>query len=55
MRDHVIYLGHDLNDDAVASLRGDAAALEELKGELVSRMEGFRSTAGAYIDELEPR
>lgn len=54
MRDQVVYLGHDLNDDAVASLKADAVALDGLKDEFLRTMDDFRSRADAYIEEIEP-
>jgi hypothetical protein len=53
LRDQVVYLGHDLNEDAVLSLKEDAAELEELARALFRSMEGFGSTADEYIGGLE--
>ncbi len=53
LRDQIVYLGHDLNEDAVLSLKEDAAELEELASALFRSMEGFGSTADEYISGLE--
>jgi len=54
LRDHVTYLGHDLNAEAVATLKPDAAKLNEKAQELVKRIDDTISVTNQNIGTLQP-
>jgi hypothetical protein len=53
--DQVTYLGHDLNPSAVASLKPNAAKLNEEAKELVRRIDATIATANTAIGALRPQ
>jgi DNA repair exonuclease SbcCD ATPase subunit len=55
LQDQVTYLGHDLNPSAVASLKPEAAKLNEQANELVKRIDDTISTTNTAIGELRPQ
>lgn len=54
LQDQVTYLGHDLNAQAVASLRPDAAKLNAQAQELTKRIDETMAVANKSIDTLRP-
>jgi DNA repair exonuclease SbcCD ATPase subunit len=55
LQDQVTYLGHDLNPSAVASLKPDAAKLNDQANELVKRIDDTISTTNTAIGALRPQ
>jgi Protein of unknown function (DUF2959) len=55
LQDQVTYLGHDLNPSAVASLKPNAAKLNDQSKELVKRIDDTISTANTAISGLRPQ
>ncbi len=55
LQDQVTYLGHDLNPSAVASLKPNAAKLNDQSKELVKRIDDTISTANTAISALRPQ
>jgi hypothetical protein len=55
LQDQVTYLGHDLNPSAVASLKPNAAKLNEEAKELVRRIDATIATANTAIGALRPQ
>jgi hypothetical protein len=55
LQDQVTYLGHDLNPSAVASLKPDAAKLNQQVQELGKRIDDTITTANAGIAALRPQ
>jgi hypothetical protein len=55
LQDQVTYLGHDLNPTAVASLKPNAAKLNEEAKELVRRIDDTIATANTAIGALRPQ
>jgi chromosome segregation ATPase len=53
LRDQVVYLGYDLNPDAVASLKGDAAKVNEQGDKLFKQIDATINTANDYINSLK--
>jgi hypothetical protein len=53
--DQVTYLGHDLNPSAVASLKPNAAKLNDEAKELVKRIDDTITTANTAIGALRPQ
>ncbi|HUL79276.1 MAG TPA: DUF2959 family protein [Vicinamibacteria bacterium] len=54
LQDQVTYLGHDLNPSAVASLKPEAAKINEQAKELVRRIDDTITTANTAIGGLRP-
>lgn len=52
MRDHVLYLKHNLNAQAIASLQGELASIESDVADLVRDMETSIAEAQRFIDEM---
>jgi len=52
-RDHVLYLKHNLNARAIASLEGELGSIEDDVGVLVRDMEASISQAQSFIEEME--
>ncbi len=52
-RDHVLYLKHNLNAQAIASLKGDLGGIETDVGRLIREMEASISEAQSFIKEIE--
>jgi hypothetical protein len=55
LQDQVTYLGHDLNPSAVASLKPNAAKLNDQTNELVKRIDDTITTANTAIGALRPQ
>jgi DNA repair exonuclease SbcCD ATPase subunit len=55
LQDQVTYLGHDLNPDAVASLKPEATKLNERAGELIQKIDDTIATANTNIGALRPQ
>lgn len=55
LRDHVTFLGHDLNPGAVASLKPDAAKLNKKADELLASIDAAVATANSNIRALQPQ
>jgi hypothetical protein len=55
LQDQVTYLGHDLNPSAVASLKPNAAKLNDEAKELVKRIDDTITTANTAIGALRPQ
>jgi hypothetical protein len=55
LQDQVTYLGHDLNASSVASLKGDAAKLNDQSKELLKRIDETIATANTTIGGLRPQ
>ncbi|MHC4991911.1 MAG: DUF2959 domain-containing protein [Planctomycetota bacterium] len=51
-RDHVLFLKHNLNAQAVASLQGEVVSLETNIAELVADMEAAIAEADAFIEQM---
>jgi ElaB/YqjD/DUF883 family membrane-anchored ribosome-binding protein len=51
-KDRVLFLKHNLNAQAIASLQGHAATLENDIGKLVEQMEAAIREANAFIDSM---
>ena len=54
MQDQVTFLGHDLNADAVASLKPEAAKINEAASKLVQSIDDTITTANTNIGALRP-
>ncbi|NKC01556.1 MAG: DUF2959 family protein [Pseudomonadales bacterium] len=52
-RDHVLYLKHNLNAQAVASLEGELGGIESDVGRLVREMEASIAEAQSFIRQME--
>ncbi len=52
-RDYVLYLKHNLNAQAVASLKGELAGVEADVSSLIADMEASISKARAFVAEME--
>lgn len=52
-RDQVLFLKHNLNAQAVASLRGEAAGLEQDIARLIAEMEAAIAEADRFVSELQ--
>lgn len=52
-KDHVLFLKHNLNAQAIASLQGDLAEIEGDVGALVGEMERSIAEADAFIAQME--
>jgi len=55
LQDQVTFLGHDLNPDAVASLKPDAAKLNERADQLIKSIDDTIGTANTNIGALRPQ
>jgi DNA repair exonuclease SbcCD ATPase subunit len=55
LQDQVTYLGHDLNPSAVASLKPEAAKVNDQANELVKRIDDTISTTNTAISALRPQ
>lgn len=53
LRDHVLYLKHNLNAQAIASLQGDLGEIESDVGALIGEMQNAIAEADAFIQQLE--
>jgi DNA-directed RNA polymerase subunit F len=54
-RDHVLFLKHNLNAQAVASLQGTVGSLELDTAQLIAEMEAAIAEADAFIQGMEPQ
>ncbi len=52
LRDHVLFFGRDLNQEALASVRGDVRDLSQKAAALQEKLGECRSTAGAYAESI---
>lgn len=52
-RDHVLFLKHNLNAQAIASLEGSLASIESDVGNLIREMETSIAEADAFIETIE--
>ncbi len=52
LQDHVLFLKHNLNAQALSSLQGEVVAIEGRVGELVRQMEAAISEANSFISEV---
>lgn len=52
-RDHVLYLKHNLNAQAIASLQGDLGGIESDVGRLIKEMERSIAEAQTFIKTME--
>lgn len=52
LKDQITYLGHDLNPSAVASLKGDAAKLNDQAKAMFQKVDGTVATATSSLDAL---
>lgn len=53
-RDHVLYLKHNLNAQAIASLQGELTSLEGETASLIADMEKAIAEADAFIKDMRP-
>lgn len=53
-RDHVLFLKHNLNAQAIASLQGELTSLEGETASLIADMEKAIAEADAFIREMRP-
>lgn len=53
-RDHVLYLKHNLNAQAIASLQGELTSLEDDTASLIVDMEKAIAEADAFIKDMRP-
>ncbi len=53
-RDHVLYLKHNLNAQAIASLQGELTSLEGETASLIADMEKAIAEADAFIRDMRP-
>ena len=51
-KDHVLFLKHNLNAQAVASLKGELVGIESDVGRLVREMEASIREAQAFIEDM---
>ena len=54
LQDQVTYLGHDLNPGAIASLKPDAAKMNEKAKKLIQSIDDTITTANTNISALRP-
>ena len=54
LRDQVLFLGHDLNPDALESLDGDAQKLNKAAEELFAKIDGTITAFNTYTNALRP-
>jgi hypothetical protein len=52
-RDHVLFLKHNLNAQAIASLRGDLAEVEADVGALIREMEAAIAESEAFLARMQ--
>jgi hypothetical protein len=52
-KDHVLYLKHNLNAQAIASLKGEATSIENDISRLISQMNTSIADADAFIKTIE--
>ena len=52
-RDHVLYLKHNLNAQAIASLQGELSGIDRDVGRLVREMESSIAEAQRFIEQME--
>ena len=52
-RDYVLYLKHNLNAQAIASLRGEATSIQNEVGRLISQMNAAIARADQFVKELQ--
>lgn len=50
LRDHALFLGHDFNSAALASIAGDVVALKERSSELDTRFDACANAAKSYVE-----
>jgi len=50
MRDHALFLGHDLNADSLDAVKADVKEMAEDAGKLESSLDHCMETARAYVD-----
>ena len=55
LQDQITFLGHDLNPDAVASLKPDAAKLNERADQLIRSIDDTIATSNKNIGALRPQ
>jgi chromosome segregation ATPase len=55
LKDHITYLGHDLNPTAVSSLKGDAAKLNDEAKAMFAKIDGTVATASSSLAALRQR
>jgi hypothetical protein len=55
LQDQITYLGHDLNPEAVASLKPDAAKLNEKADQLIRSIDDTIATSNKNIGALRPQ
>lgn len=53
--DHVLFLKHNLNAQAIASLQGTAAKIQTDVSQLVKDMEASIAEANAFIEQMKPK
>jgi hypothetical protein len=53
LRDHVLYLKHNLNAQAIASLKGESVAIQNDIAKLIDDMNASIQQADAFIKEME--
>ena len=52
-RDHVLFLKHNLNAQAIASLQGEVATIEQDTAALIREMEAAIAEADAFIRQMQ--
>ena len=52
-RDHVLFLKHNLNAQAVASLQGELGGIESDVGRLIREMEASIAEAQSFIQQMD--
>lgn len=55
LHDQIVFLGYDLNPAAVASLKEDAAKLNEQAGELFKKIDEVVDMTNGYLQSLKPQ
>jgi hypothetical protein len=55
LRDQIVFLGYDLNPAAVASLKEDAAKLNQQAGELFKKIDEVVDMTNGYLQSLKPQ
>ncbi len=55
LRDQVVFLGYDLNPAAVASLKEDAAKINQQAGELFKKIDEVVDMTNGYLQSLKPQ
>jgi hypothetical protein len=53
LKDQVLYLKHNLNARAIASLKGESASIQADIGRLIEEMNAAVKKADAFIGELK--